>query len=52
MSKYFNNVIIIGDNFDAFKFLKFVYSEKIKMIYIDLFYNIGNDEFIYLDNFR
>ncbi|GAA8103386.1 hypothetical protein Kazakh3189_14430 [Helicobacter pylori] len=51
-SKHPNNAIIIGDNLDALKLLKSAYSEKIKMIYIDPPYNTGNDEFIYIDNFR
>ncbi len=51
-SKHPNNAIIIGDNLDALKLLKSAYSEKIKMIYIDPPYNTGNDDFIYVDNFR
>ncbi|WP_187881320.1 site-specific DNA-methyltransferase [Helicobacter pylori] len=51
-SKHPGNAIIIGDNLDALKLLKFAYSEKIKMIYIDPPYNTGNDDFIYPDNFR
>ncbi|MGL2884658.1 site-specific DNA-methyltransferase [Helicobacter pylori] len=51
-SKHPNNAIIIGDNLDALKILKQSYSEKIKMIYIDPPYNIGNDYLIYADNFR
>lgn len=44
------NLFIEGDNFDVLKFLQEIYFGKVKMIYIDLFYNIGND-FIYEDDF-
>jgi len=45
-----DNMIIVGDNLDALKLLKQNYENKIKMIYIDPPYNIGNN-FIYNDKF-
>ncbi len=45
-----HNIYIEGDNLDALKLLQETYLSKIKMIYIDPPYNIGND-FIYEDDF-
>ncbi len=45
------HILIKGDNLDALKILRQSYSEKIKMIYIDLPYNMKNDNFIYGDDF-
>ena len=44
------NIYIEGDNLDALKLLQETYLGKVKMIYIDPPYNIGND-FIYKDDF-
>ncbi|WP_160712279.1 site-specific DNA-methyltransferase [Chitinophaga solisilvae] len=44
------NLFIEGDNLDALKLLQETYLGKIKMIYIDPPYNIGND-YIYKDDF-
>ncbi|MCD8236093.1 MAG: site-specific DNA-methyltransferase [Prevotellaceae bacterium] len=44
------NLYIEGDNLDVLKCLKETYLHKVKMIYIDLPYNTGND-FVYEDDF-
>jgi adenine-specific DNA-methyltransferase len=44
------NLIIEGDNLEVLKLLQKSYLGKIKMIYIDPPYNLGND-FIYPDNY-
>lgn len=44
------NLYIEGDNLDVLKCLKETYLHKVKMIYIDPPYNIGND-FVYEDDF-
>lgn len=44
------NIYVEGDNLDALKLLQETYLGKVKMIYIDLPYNTGND-FIYEDDF-
>jgi adenine-specific DNA-methyltransferase len=44
------NLIIEGDNLEVLKLLQKSYLGKVKMIYIDPPYNIGND-FIYPDNY-
>ena len=44
------NIYIEGDNLDALKLLQETYLGKVKMIYIDPPYNIGND-FVYKDSF-
>lgn len=44
------NIYIEGDNLEALKLLKETYLGKIKMIYIDPPYNMGND-FVYEDDF-
>lgn len=44
------NKIIYGDNFEVFKSLLFEYEGKIKCIYIDFFYNIGEEKWVYNDN--
>src|SRR5574344_3169447 len=44
------NLYIEGDNLDVLKCLKETYLGKVKMIYIDLPYNTGND-FVYEDDF-
>lgn len=44
------NFFIDGDNFDVFKLFQELYLGKVKFIYIDLLYNIGND-FVYDDDF-
>lgn len=43
------NVLIKGDNLEVLKHLKNAYYRKVKMIYIDPPYNIGNGDFIYND---
>lgn len=45
------NLYIEGDNLEVLKLLQKSYYGKVKMIYIDPPYNIGND-FVYKDNFR
>jgi adenine-specific DNA-methyltransferase len=45
------NVFIEGENLEVLKVLQKSYFGKIKMIYIDLPYNTGNDSFIYPDRF-
>jgi len=44
------NIFIEGDNLDALKLLQESYLGKVKLIYIDPPYNLGND-FIYEDDF-
>lgn len=44
------NLIIEGDNLEVLKLLQKSYLGKVKMIYIDPPYNLGND-FIYPDNY-
>lgn len=45
------NLYIEGDNLEVLKLLQESYLGKVKMIYIDLPYNTGND-FIYNDDFK
>jgi len=45
------NLIIEGDNFDALRFLRMVFSARVKCILIDPPYNTGNRDFIYNDRF-
>ena len=45
------NIYIEGDNLEALKLLQKSYLGKVKMIYIDPPYNIGND-FVYHDDFK
>mgnify|MGYP003814156051 CR=1 FL=1 len=45
-----DNLIIQGDNLIALKALLPIYAGKIKCIYIDPPYNIGNEKWVYNDN--
>jgi len=45
------NIFIEGENLEVLKILQRSYFGKIKLIYIDLPYNTGNDSFIYPDDF-
>ncbi len=45
------NIFIEGDNLEVLKLLQKSYSNKIKMIYIDVPYNTGKD-FVYKDNYN
>lgn len=45
------NLFIEGDNLEVLKILQKSYHKKIKVIYIDVPYNTGND-FVYKDNFQ
>ena len=45
------NLFIEGDNLEVLKLLQKSYANKVKMIYIDPPYNIGND-FVYEDDFK
>ncbi len=45
------NLIIEGDNFDALRYLKMVYSGSVKCIFIDPPYNTGNKDFVYNDHY-
>ncbi len=47
-----DNLIIKGNNLLILHSLKKKFTNKIKLIYIDPPYNIGNDEFNYNDNFN
>jgi adenine-specific DNA-methyltransferase len=47
-----DNLIIEGNNLLALHSLKKVFSDKIKLIYIDPPYNTGNDSFQYNDTFN
>lgn len=49
-NKNSNNLLIKGDNLEVLKHLKNVYSESVKVIYIDPPYNTGSDGFIYKDD--
>lgn len=44
------NIFIEGDNLEVLKLMQKSYSNKIKMIYIDVPYNTGKD-FVYKDNY-
>lgn len=44
------NLYIEGDNLGVLKLLQTSYYRKVKIIYIDLLYNAGND-FVYEDDF-
>lgn len=46
------NYFIKGNNLIVFYFLKKKFVKKVKCIYIDFFYNMGNDSFNYNDNFN
>lgn len=45
------NLFIEGDNLEVLKLLQKSYHKKVKMIYIDVPYNTGND-FVYKDDFK
>ena len=45
------NLFIEGDNLEVLKLLQKSYHRKVKVIYIDVPYNTGND-FVYKDNFH
>ena len=45
------NLMIEGDNLEVLKLLQRSYTNKVKLIYIDPPYNIGND-FVYRDNYK
>lgn len=47
-----DNLIIKGNNLLVLYILKDKYVGKVKLIYIDLLYNIGNDLFMYNDRFN
>lgn len=47
-----DNLIIRGNNLLALHSLKKVFSDKVKMIYVDPPYNTGNDGFNYNDSFN
>lgn len=47
-----DNFIINGNNLIALHSLKYRYSNKIKMIYVDIPYNTGSDSFKYNDKFN
>lgn len=50
--RYKENLLIRGNNLLALYSIKKRYSGRIKLIYIDPPYNIGNDEFRYNDSFE
>jgi adenine-specific DNA-methyltransferase len=45
------NLIIEGDNFDALRWLRMGYAQRIKCIYIDPPYNTGNKDWVYNDHY-
>lgn len=45
------NILIEGDNYHALSVLNFTHQRKVDVIYIDPPYNIGNNDFIYNDNY-
>lgn len=47
-----SGLMINSENWQALNLLLNKYSEKVKCIYIDPPYNIGNDGFLYKDNFQ
>lgn len=47
----YQNLLIEGDNFDALRYLRMTYKNKVRVIYIDPPYNTGNQDFIYNDRF-
>ncbi|MFW5871643.1 MAG: DNA methyltransferase [bacterium] len=46
------NLLIKGNNLLALSSIQNLYSNKVKLIYIDPPYNTGNDEFLYNDTFN
>ncbi len=47
-----DGVLIKSENWQALNLLEEKYKEKVKTIYIDPPYNIGNDGFLYKDNYQ
>lgn len=46
-----HNLIIEADNFDALRWLRMSYAQRIKCIYIDPPYNTGNKDWVYNDHY-
>jgi adenine-specific DNA-methyltransferase len=45
------NLIIEGDNYDALRWLRMTYANRIKCIYIDPPYNTGNRDWVFNDHY-
>lgn len=45
------NLVIEGDNFDALRWLRMAYAQRVKCIYIDPPYNTGNKDWVYNDHY-
>lgn len=45
------NLVIEGDNFDALRWLRMTYAQRVKCIYIDPPYNTGNKDWVYNDHY-
>ena len=45
------NLVIEGDNFDALRWLRMTYANRVKCIYIDPPYNTGNRDWVYNDHY-
>lgn len=45
------NLLITGENFDALRWLRMTYRERIRLIYIDPNYNTLNRDWVYNDSF-
>lgn len=46
-----NNLVIEGDNYDALRWLRMTYANRVKCIYIDPPYNTGNKDWVYNDHY-
>lgn len=45
------NLVIEGDNFDALRWLRMTYANRVKCIFIDPPYNTGNKDWVYNDHY-
>ena len=45
------NLVIEGDNFDALRWLRMTYGNRVKCIYLDPPYNTGNKDWVYNDHY-
>jgi len=47
-----DNLYIVGDNLEVLKHLRAAYRREVNVMYVDLPYNTGTDEFGYKDDFK
>jgi adenine-specific DNA-methyltransferase len=45
------NLVLEGDNYDALRWLRMTYANRVKCIYIDPPYNTGNRDWVYNDHY-